>query len=229
MPARSVKEAQPQTLSIVLLDAKNTKFRYQVTVRQAVEKVLGQKPPEQRVALYALGARLSALHDFSTDKESLLSKLREYHGETALYNDLIPDFGFTDMTNRRIFPSNDDRGFPTDPFLPPPSAQAMIDRTRILDTLSKALEAIAAHMKGVPGRKNLLWISGGIARAVDGTGQRMGTGRLDPRSPYYEDFGREPQACNRGPAGDANVAVLIGSTRAAFPPVRIVRMRPINI
>jgi hypothetical protein len=60
------------------LDEKNTKFRYPVTARQAVEKVLGQKLPEQRTALYAVGARLDALHDFSADKESLRSKLREY-------------------------------------------------------------------------------------------------------------------------------------------------------
>jgi VWFA-related protein len=94
------KEAQPQTLSIVLLDEKNTKFRYQAIVRQAVEKVLGQKAPEQRIALYGLGDRLNALHDFSADKESLLAKLHEYHGELTLYNDLITDFGFTDLADK---------------------------------------------------------------------------------------------------------------------------------
>jgi hypothetical protein len=81
----------------------------------------------------------------------------------------------------------------------------MIDRTRIADTL-KALEAIAAYMKGVPGRKNLLWISGGIARAVDGTGQRSGTGRVDPRSPYYEELGPELKHAIAA-LSDANVAV----------------------
>ena len=193
------KGAQPQTLLIVLLDAKNTKFRYQATVREAVEKVLGQKPPEQRIALYALGARLDALHDFSADKESLLAKLHEYRGEVPQYDDSIYDFGFAEM---RRYPRS---------WYPPPAAQAAIDRTRILETL-KALEAIATHMKGVPGRKNLLWISGGIARAVDGMGQRTGTGQISRRSPYYEDLGPEMKHAVAA-LSDANVVVYTVDAR----------------
>jgi len=66
---------------MILLDAVNTKYRYQHIGRHAVESILTTMEPGQRVALYAFGAEFRTLHEFSSDKQSLLAKLRAYRGE----------------------------------------------------------------------------------------------------------------------------------------------------
>jgi VWFA-related protein len=73
---RAGKAGEPQVLSMILLDALNTKFRLQATTRGAVEKILNETTPGERIALYTYGLQLKLLHDFSSDKDSLLAALR---------------------------------------------------------------------------------------------------------------------------------------------------------
>ena len=82
---------RPQVLSMVLLDAVNTKYRNQTVARRAVADILEQIQPSDRVAIYAFGSYLRTIHDFSSNKESLLARLRAYHGEVAEGDDLLED------------------------------------------------------------------------------------------------------------------------------------------
>ena len=146
------KAKQPQVLSMILLDAVNTNFRSQTVMLRAVEHILEQIQPEERVAIYAFGSRFVTLHDFSSDKASLLAKLRKYHGEVPEGADVLAalDVDF-DISGSLV---------------PPPNW--IIARTlaaKAVDTF-EALEAIANRVKGVPGRKNLLWISAGFPLTV---------------------------------------------------------------
>src|ERR1035437_10352202 len=59
------KEKQPQVLSMILLDAVNTKFRNQTVVRRALAGILEQIDPAERVAIYAFADRFRIIHDFS--------------------------------------------------------------------------------------------------------------------------------------------------------------------
>jgi VWFA-related protein len=127
---------------MILLDARNTKYvDYQARALPQVKKILGQIPPGELVALYAYGdgAQVKTLHDFSSDKESLLATLGPYHGEWTLHDAWLPPI--TDPPDARVL--------------------AMFNRVRTVDTLG-ALEALANHVKGVPGRKNLLWVTAGF-------------------------------------------------------------------
>jgi VWFA-related protein len=137
------KQGEPQVLSMILLDAVNTKYRYQHIGRQAVESILTTMEPVERVALYAFGSELRTLHEFSSDKQSLLAKLRAYRGESTLHDDFLPDYR-------------------TPPRFPPPPLQTQaFDHDRIVNTFAM-MEALAKHVKGIPGRKNLLWVSEGF-------------------------------------------------------------------
>jgi VWFA-related protein len=164
------KAGHPQVLSMILLDAVSTKLPTQLRARHAVESAIEQLQPEQRVALYAFGAgyRLRTLHDFSSDKESLLAKLRAYPGQVPDFDSFLAEVGFVDMEHPM------DAG-------KMPSLQMLRDKERILASL-KALETIADHVKGVPGRKNLLVVSSGFPLAADGKGGE------DPRTPGLERF-----------------------------------------
>jgi VWFA-related protein len=184
------KEKQPQVLSMILLDAVNTKYRNQTVVRREVAKILEQIDPAERVAIYAFGSQLRVLHDFSSDRASLLAKLRAYHGELPDKDDLLEDLDL-------------DMGAHYDP---DPLELKYFDQGRIIDTL-EALEAIANHVKGMPGRKNLLWLSAAFPLTV-GTAQRI----IAPTAGYsgppdtYRAFGPE-MARAMAALNDANVSV----------------------
>ena len=173
------KEAQPQVLTMILLDAVNTKYRFQTWGRRAVISILEQLEPNERVAIYALGSRFRTIHGFSSDKESLLARLRAYHGEVPGSEDLLQDFDL-------------DMGAASQPI--DPTEKDNFDSNRIVDTYG-ALEAIANAMRGVSGRKNLIWVSGGLPMA------RLATGRWTVRN-----FGPEVKRAMRA-LNDANISV----------------------
>lgn len=141
------KAAPPQVLTMILLDAANTKYRFQTVSRRAVIGVLEQLEPSQRVAIYALGSRFRTIHGFTSDKESLLARLRAYNGEVPDSDNLLYDFDL-DMGG-------------TNPMSVDQTERDIFDSNRIVDTFG-ALEAIAKAMKGVSGRKNLIWVSQGF-------------------------------------------------------------------
>jgi VWFA-related protein len=188
------KAKQPQVLSMILLDAVNTKYRNQTVVRQAVASILEQIDPAERVAIYAFGSKFRVLHDFSSDRASLLAKLKAYHGEVPSGNDLLEELELD---------ISEDHGMI---FRPPPEVKARYDANRAIDTFD-ALEAIANHVKGVPGRKNLLWLSAAFPMTV-GTAQRTiapsagYSGPLDQWRAFGTEMNRTMAVLN-----DANVSV----------------------
>jgi VWFA-related protein len=137
------KTARPQVVSVILLDAMNTKMRLQTVMLRLLESVLEQIEPEDRVAICAVGRQLRVLHDFSSDHASLLARLKGYHGEIPLMDDAIQDL---DLDSRAANP-------------PSLQFQASMDEARAIDTL-EVMQAIAGRLKGIPGRKNLIWVSG---------------------------------------------------------------------
>jgi VWFA-related protein len=184
------KAKEPQVLSMILLDAVNTKFRLQTVVRRALAAILEQIDPAERVAIYAFGDRFRIIHDFSSDRASLLAKLRAYHGEVTSGNDMLEDLDL-------------DMGAA---FNPDPVQKKYFDQNRIIDTLA-ALEAIANYVKGMPGRKNLLWLSAAFPLEV-GTAQRTrapGVGYSGPQD-QWRTFGVEMKR-TMAALNDANVSV----------------------
>jgi VWFA-related protein len=166
---------------MILLDAANTKYRFQTVSRRAVISVLEQLEPSERVAIYALGSRFRTIHGFSSDKESLLARLRAYHGEVPDSDNLLYDFDL-------------DMGA-ADPLSVDVIERDIFDSNRIVDTFG-ALEAIANAMKGVSGRKNLIWVSQSFP-VTTGTP----TGRVVVRN-FEPEMKRAMRALN-----DANISV----------------------
>ena len=201
------KTARPQVLSMILLDAVNTKFRNQTVARQAVENIIDHLQPEERVAIYAFGSNLRIIHDFSSDRASLLARLRAYHGESPLRDSLLEDLDLGTAAGADT-PGNAPclaRTAPETPF------ELQAKNARILDTL-EALESIANHVKGVPGRKNLLWVSAAFPMAIGQLALRgpiiapsANSGRRSP----YEDLRTYGNELNQTLAvlNDANVSV----------------------
>ncbi len=144
-----LKPKAPNSVTIMLLDGLNTKFADQVYAKQQLIKYLGQVEPEDRIAVYALGTDLKVIHDFTTDSTSILRTLGKLKGrintEVDASNPEEPNTGDDNM----------------DQWMREADQKIADQQTinRVLTTLA-ALEAIADHVARIPGRKNLIWISG---------------------------------------------------------------------
>ncbi|MHB8484380.1 MAG: VWA domain-containing protein [Candidatus Acidiferrales bacterium] len=144
----------PPSTTIILLDGLNTALTDQSYARAQVLKFLSQIQPQDHVALYALGTKLTILQDFTTDASNLVAALGRYKNNTAVTTQspeiptiqnapagidvaqLNAAIGFANQDSARIFQAN-----------------------RAEMTIA-ALDAIARHAQGLPGRKNLIWVSG---------------------------------------------------------------------
>jgi VWFA-related protein len=145
----------PTSLTVILLDGLNTEFADQYHAKQALIKFLGQLRPTDRVAIYTLSNGLRILHDFTSDTESLLAALEKHRNQdsTALSSSSYDDADtgnedldkFLDQANERV---------------------ANFFQTRRTETTLEALEAISRHLAGMPGRKNLIWLSSGFPTVI---------------------------------------------------------------
>jgi VWFA-related protein len=178
------------SVTTILFDSLNTDFLDTGFARERVKKFLKGIQPEDRVALYGLSTKLSVLHDFTGDADALALALDRFKAsenpETSAskfkesnLGDPTVDAMTNDMNQRRA-----------DVFM----------RGRVQATAA-ALEAIAKHLAGMPGRKNLVWVSGSFPLNF-GYFQK----RLPGTRPTKAAFGDEVEEAARA-LSSANVAI----------------------
>jgi len=174
----------PVAATVLLFDSLNTKFKDQADARRQVLAFLKVLDPASPIAIYALGNNLRILQDFTQDQASLTRALERYRNSTSTQLANSQPEPTVDILQSPVLPG------PPNPNLPDnvdlvsqilePLQEYSIDR-RVAITLS-AMHAIANRMAGVPGRKNLIWISSafplnlGFDRSgLSGGGQRLNT------------------------------------------------------
>jgi VWFA-related protein len=150
--------------NVIVLDALNSPMLDQSDTRQQLLKVL-EKLPDQPVAIYVLGARLRLIQDFSSDPAVLEHAIAGLKNKASALLD-NPKGG------------HEGERYPAAFFgALPEQAKASIlrwegestasrTRNRLQITL-EALNAIAANLKPLPGRKNLIWVSEGFPFAIE--------------------------------------------------------------
>lgn len=159
----------PTSVTVILLDGLNTNFSDQAYAKQQIIKFLRQLQPQDRVALYALGSNLRVLHDFTSDAQTLLNALARYGGrisgelEASEPTTSLTDTPEPDRSNLgEINPAErGGRMQELDAWLRESNrkVEEFYTAQRAGETL-RALEAIANHLAQLPGRKNLVWVSG---------------------------------------------------------------------
>ena len=170
---RLADHSAPMSATVILLDGLNTQIADQQYARLQVIKFLEQIQPQDRVALYTLGSNLRMLHDFTNDASSLLAILQRYSGRIS------PDLersagprerpgGERGAANPQNFVMDAPEADIFAPFLNPLGAQEadflIGDRAgRTID----ALKEIGNHVALLPGRKNLVWVSGSFLTAAN--------------------------------------------------------------
>lgn len=160
---------KPGSNTIIFFDALNTSLQDQMFAREQVMKFLSTMQPEDHFAIYALTGPLHVqiLHEFTQDDAALRKAMKDYKIRPP-DESIMPFAGPVDATG---FPG---RLLALSPQGPTGTPQGQEDREQMVEEYSRlqvypevgALIGIANHVALIPGRKNLIWISGAVPLSV---------------------------------------------------------------
>jgi VWFA-related protein len=209
-----LKGQDPGAVTVVLFDSLNTSPEDQEYVRQQVTKFLKTLKPQDHVAIYALTTKLLLLHEFTQDSAALVNAANQFEPkELASY----------DASNRGSFDVPGLAGAPGWA-----QFQAALNQTdaRIADrnkanraeTTAEAFTAIANHVATIPGRKNLIWVSGSfpsqiIVSSIGGLDRQSQS--LDTNNTPSSRSASPTQTARRGGQDRSSESLTSSSTQAA--------------
>ena len=182
----------PRNVTAIVIDTLNTLPEDQIAMKAQVMQYLRVLAPNTRVAVYALGSNLRILHDFTNDLDALRARLAKHNIELNVQSipaDELVRFQvmeaehFNDAVDQYIDDAADEDARN--------EAEAKAELARVRGNMARAeeyfqeqlhmrrvnqtiasLEALGNHVAGIPGRKNLVWISGGVAVLAQGAQDR---------------------------------------------------------
>jgi len=145
-------------VTVILFDRLNTPWGDQAQARRNIINYVAQVPPTERIGFYVLeSTSVSIVHDFTTDTQSLLRALNRLQAresrEVNIASDPTPTIASGGGASTAMDAQLDAALASVDQAI---KAEALKNRGE--STLA-ALEAIARHLAGIPGRKNLIWVS----------------------------------------------------------------------
>jgi VWFA-related protein len=152
-------------VTVVLFDRLNSDWDDQKRARDQILQMLAKAQPRDRIALYVLESdTITVLHDFTSDASRLIAVLNRYVGTTSVElarsEEKAPDFARTGIASLDA---------DTEAWLA--RTQQMVSETflrRRAELTTDALEGIANHLAGIPGRKNLVWVSAAFPLVIPG-------------------------------------------------------------
>jgi VWFA-related protein len=170
-----VQAPEDGPVTVLLYDVLNTPAQVMPYAHEAMVKFIKNQPPGSRTAVFVLGDRLRMLEGFTDDENRLLasinSKAAASQQSTLLLNATTSGNSLPDLSAEQPAVPNAD---PT-PVGPATLVgelsnletmeQVMQYRERIFTT-AEAFAEIARYLSSLPGRKNMLWLSGSFPGSV---------------------------------------------------------------
>ena len=153
-------------LNVLLYDVLNTPIEDQAYARKEMVKFLQNRPHGSRFAIFVLSDKLHLLHGFTDDEGLLVSSLNRSEADRMT--------SLSSPAEDAVTPSerSSDSGVMPDPGNliarmehMDSSAERYFLGQRIETTIS-AFSEISSFLEGLPGRKNLIWLSGGFPVGV---------------------------------------------------------------
>jgi VWFA-related protein len=186
---RSASGRAARNVTLILLDRLNTPILEQMRADQQLRKFLETVGPDDRIAIYELGERLTVLQNFTDDPRQLPRNpdlLRP-----KMFSSVVQSLG---GSVGRTFSS--DRARVSREELP-----LWQGNVRFMET-ANALEMVALHLSDMPGRKSLVWLAGSFPFSYWGFGASYDQNRLFYDRSMYDELERTALILS-----DANVAV----------------------
>jgi len=155
---------RPGSVTVILFDALNTSLQDQAYARAQILAFLQEVQPQDHVAIYLLARRLRVISEFTQDAKSLAEAIERFRaaGSLILADTNQPyltaaETGVIDPKAAQYMAAlmNDMNSKARD--------QANFNRMQIT---AQAMEAIANRVAGIPGRKNLVWVSGSFPVSI---------------------------------------------------------------
>jgi VWFA-related protein len=191
-------ETSSRRITLLMLDLINTRFVDQVYARKDLLKYLTQSVDQREpTALYTLTrSGIHVVHDFTTDPRVLVAALHKVKGDSSQMVDSQED---VEAITGSASPDGSAGVDPSQVQTEAQQLQTMMEdselnfqsfeqRVAITYTL-EGMQQIAQALAGFPGRKSLIWASGGFPFSVsDSTMQLAPAGRdtLSDVLPLYE-------------------------------------------
>lgn len=145
------KQDVPRGVTAILIDAYNSRFEDQHYAVRDTIRVLREMPLDERVAVYRLErAGVAVLHDYTADTASLIQRL-ENAGSLASFPSELSETTAPSQRPTELKENSE--------------ALKLEARVRLLQTLG-AMRAIAAHLRQLPGRKGLVWLTAGFPMEI---------------------------------------------------------------
>jgi VWFA-related protein len=168
-------EAKSQRLTMILLDTLNTQFADQARARRELLKLVEETlRPDEPVALLSItSGGLNVLNDFTTDPKVLQAAVKKVRAQQSTAEKLTDEEADAEITLTRrqqsVAPSSEDgifeelEGFQGGVF----GRFQQMQLANGIETTLRALRQIAESFSGVPGRKSLIWVTGGLPFEAD--------------------------------------------------------------
>jgi len=184
-------EAVPPGATVILFDGLNTQFTDQAFARQQILKFLQGVNGGQRVALYAMGRGPRILQDFTSDSSSLVKAMESYRGGApASLDEPLYDPAVTGSAHWEAWLGELSFGL-----------YSYYGTDRAFRTV-RALIAIANHLEALPGRKNLIWVSGSFPVSLGESSVPLPKKVATDNRDAWPEFEHAARALNR-----ANLAI----------------------
>ncbi len=152
-------EDAPGSVTVVLFDSLNTAPQDQSFVRKEVIRFLQALKPQDHVAVYGLTTQLLILHDFTRDSADLIAAANRYSPKELAAFDAThtPDIDLASLGADPVQWAMLQNSIN--------NANGIISEQYTKDRVAMTVEAmneIANHVSSIPGRKSMVWISGGL-------------------------------------------------------------------
>jgi len=150
--------------SVLLFDNLNVDpgmdvFAHTSRARQKALKALMAIPPGDKIAIYALWCQFQVYREFASDRDSLLQQLEKFAPApgSCVEGSNGPEHA---LTERNFIPLG--TPLPIRVAVSPPTADeefAAASGSITADIADKEINQLAEHLAGIPGRKNLIWLT----------------------------------------------------------------------
>lgn len=158
-----------RNITALVIDSSNTETVDQMMVNAQAMMFLRALAPQTRVAVFQLGRQFRVIHDFTDDMESLRARLAELKVEFQTQK--LSDVERSAREAEEFLGQMEKKYYS-------PMTEADIARQRMavasevnfntvvggnrVEATMRLLELLGGHIAGIPGRKSVVWISGGI-------------------------------------------------------------------
>ncbi len=157
-----------RNITALVIDSSNTETADQMMVKAQAMMFLRALAPQTCVAVFQFGRQFRVLHDLTDDLESLRTRLANLKVEfqTQKLNDVERNAREAEEFLAQMEKKDQ------------PAPEGAVERMRMsiasdvnvnttirgnrVEATMRMLESLGSHMAGIPGRKSVVWISGGI-------------------------------------------------------------------